>query len=147
MRSQHLKRPGKPEETADVEERLARMHAEMKAVPQESQYSPLPDDSKREAVFVELSLGNRTQRPFGNREVAELAEKLEEGVEIQDVGFYAGSVVIPESTTLMFYGGDAEALFRVLEPIMAREPLCAAATVTTRQTASHREVILPSKLT
>jgi hypothetical protein len=71
---------------------------------------------------------------------------LEDAVEIQNTGLYAGGVIIPESTTLMFYGDDAEALFRMLQPILANEPMCAGARVTIRRIASHREVILPSRL-
>jgi len=142
-----LKRLGKPDEAAGAEERLGRVHAAMKVVPADIQYATTLDDSKQEAVFVELDVGYRTQKPFSKRDVAGFADKLADAVNIQNAGFYAGNAVIPESTTLLFYGDDAEALFQVLEPILASEAMCAGARVTIRRLTSHREVILPSQLT
>ena len=40
-------------------------------------------------------------------------------------GYYVSQIAVPENTTLIFYGPDAEALFRVMEPSLASEPLSA----------------------
>jgi hypothetical protein len=55
-------------------------------------------------------------------------------------------VTIPESTTLMFYGKDGEAVFCAIEPALASEPMCQGATVTVRQGEKQREVFLPGRV-
>jgi hypothetical protein len=84
--------------------------------------SRVPTDA---AVLVELNVGGWTHNYQGRRDSSRLAQRLSEMVEAQDAGFYAGNVVIAENTTLMFYGTDAEALFRTLEPGLKSEAMCA----------------------
>jgi hypothetical protein len=48
----------------------------------------------------------------------------------------------PENTTLFLYGADAEALFRVVEPVLRDYPLCHGARVTIRQEHQERRVVL-----
>jgi hypothetical protein len=55
-------------------------------------------------------------------------------------------VAIPENTTLIFYGPDAEALFKVLEPSLIDEPICAGARVVIRQGVTNREVVIKRPL-
>jgi len=59
-----------------------------------------------------------------------------------NAGRYTGSVSIPEATTLLFYGPDAEALFRELEPTLRADPLSRNARVTLRQGQTTRELTL-----
>lgn len=141
-----LKRLGRQEEVASAEERLEQVRAAMKAIPQANQDLERLNVSEREAVLVELTFGSRPDGPCPTRESGNLARRLSEALEDEDVGFYAGNVVIPENTTLMFYGLDAETLFRVLEPHLMAEPMCAGARITIRKHDSHREVILPSRV-
>jgi tetratricopeptide (TPR) repeat protein len=141
-----LTRLGRQEEAATAEERLKQVHAAMKAIPQANQDLEKLNVSEREAVLVELTFGSRPDNPFPPRESGNLARLLSEVLEGQDVGFYAGNVVIPENTTLMFYGPDAEALFRALEPHLVGQPACAGARITIRKHDSHREIILSSRV-
>jgi hypothetical protein len=52
-------------------------------------------------------------------------------------------VVIPESTTLWFYGADAEAIFQAMEEFLKDHLICAGATVAIRQCGMMREVVIP----
>jgi hypothetical protein len=69
-----------------------------------------------------------------------------DAAESRNAGFCAGTVTIPESTTLMLYGEDAEALFQAIQPILASERICEGAFVTIRQGKEVREVILPGSV-
>ena len=72
-----------------------------------------------------------------------LGRQIAEAFESQEIGYYGGHVMILETTTFIYYGPDAEAMFRVLEPRLAEEPLCRGARVTIRQGDRRREVLLP----
>jgi hypothetical protein len=98
------------------------------------------------AVFVELNVGIRKRSLDGKHEDVQLGKRLTEVLEVKNVGWYAGQLTIPESTTMIFYGSDAEALFHELEPTLTSEPICAGARITIRQRDGQREVIVPSRL-
>lgn len=141
-----LKRLGREEDAAMAEKRLAAVRATMAAVPQADRDLGTLNYQSQCAVLVE----------FGNRSVVEnsvigpernqLARRLSDALQGQNAGELAGLVVIPESTTLMFYGPDAEELFKVLEPHLIKEPLCSGAKVTIRQGGALREIFLPGLL-
>ena len=142
-----LQRLGRTDELRNAETRLASLHTTMKAVPIVSRdLSPL-DAPLQCAVFVEVNVGSRGRRPDAPREDVELERRLTEVLEGKDVGWCAGRLTIPESTTLIFYGSDAERLFQALEPALTSQPVCAGARITIRQRDSQREVIVPSRLT
>jgi hypothetical protein len=117
----------------------------MKAVPQADRNLSALDRPTQGAVLVELSFGSQMGSQYTKFESVKLAHQLSDTVETQNAGWYGGTVASPESTTLMFYGADAEALFRVLEPSLTSEPMCAGAMVTIRRPEGHREVVLPSR--
>lgn len=99
------------------------------------------------AVFVELNVGIRERSLDGKREDVQLGKRLTEVLEAKSVGWYAGRLTIPESTTMIFYGPDAEILFQAIEPTLTSEPVCAGARIAIRQRDGQREVIVPSRLT
>jgi tetratricopeptide (TPR) repeat protein len=138
-----LTRLGRLDESAIAEKKLESVCAAMNAVPQANRDLSALDGPTQGAVLVELSFGSQPGSPYAKHEPAKLARQLSDAIETRNVGSYGGRVVIPESTTLMFYGADAEALFRVLEPSLTSEPMCAGAKVTIRQGEGHREVVLP----
>lgn len=141
-----LKRLGRPEEAALAGERLQSIRAAVNIVPQVNHGLGTRDAPTQGAVLVELNFGGWRGSADANHEPAKLAQQLSDAIETHNVGLYSGSVVIPESTTLMFHGADAEAIFGVLEPNLMSEPICAGARVTIRQLDGYREVILPSRL-
>jgi tetratricopeptide (TPR) repeat protein len=142
-----LRRLGRADELKSAEARLALVHAAMKSVPTVSRDFSALDGPVQCAVFVELNFGSRGLRPAAVREDVRLERRFAEVLEAKDVGGCAGRLTIPESTTLIFYGSDAERLFQALEPTIASEPICAGARITIRQRDGQREVMVPSRLT
>jgi len=147
-----LQRLGRADELEEAEARLASVHTAMKAVPQVNRDFSALNEPVQCAVFVELTVGIRERSLGGKREDVQLGRRLKEvleakNLEAKDIGWYAGHLTIPESTTMIFYGADAETLFRALEPTLTSEPICAGARITIRQRDGHREMIIPSRLT
>jgi tetratricopeptide (TPR) repeat protein len=142
-----LQRLGRTDELRNAEARLAAVYTAMKAVPTVSRDLSALDTPLQCAVYVELNVGSRGRRPDGPREDVQLERRLTEALEGKDVGWCANRLTIPESTTLIFYGSDAERLFQALEPALTSEAVCAGARITIRQRDSQREVIVPSRLT
>jgi tetratricopeptide (TPR) repeat protein len=142
-----LQRLGRMEELRNAEARLAAVHTAMKAVPMVSRDFSALDAPLQCAVFVELNVGSKGRRLDAEREDVRLERRLDEVLETKDVGWCAGRLTIPESTTLIFYGSDAETLFQALEPTLTSDPVCAGARITIRQQHRQREVLVPSRLT
>lgn len=141
-----LQRLGRADELKDAEARLGSVQTAMKAVPMVSRDLTALDAPTQCAVFVELNVGIRGRSRDGKREDVQLGKRLTEVLEPCNVGWYAGQLAIPESTTMIFYGPDAETLFRALEPTLRSEPICAGARITIRQRDGQREVMVPSRL-
>jgi tetratricopeptide (TPR) repeat protein len=142
-----LQRLGRADELKDAEARLASVQTAMKAVPMVSRDLSALDAPLQCAVFVEVNVGSRGRRPDAEREDVQLERRLTEILEAKDVGWCGGRFTTPESTTLIFYGSDAESLFQALEPTLTSEPMCAGARITIWQHDGQREVIVPSRLT
>lgn len=142
-----LQRLGRTDELRDAEARLSSVHTAMKAVPMVSRDLSALDAPLQCAVFIEVNVGSWGRRPGAEREDVQLERRLTEVLEAKNVGWCAGRFTIPESTTLIFYGPDAERLFQALEPTLTSEPNCAGARITIRQRDGQREVIVPSRLT
>jgi len=98
------------------------------------------------AVRIELGSGSYPGGESGVHGTQKLGYQLMELVKEEQTGSYGGHVVLPESTVLMFYGADAEALLRVMEPTLRSEALCQGARVTIRQGAKRREMMLPGRV-
>jgi tetratricopeptide (TPR) repeat protein len=137
-----LKRLGREDEAAFAQETLASVLATIEAIPQADRDLSEVNAQMEGAVLVELTYSNRPVRPEERKNMSLLAERLSEEVQAQDAGYYSGWVAIPENTTLIFYGPDAETLFKVLEPSLASEPICAGARVVIRQSDMNREVVV-----
>jgi tetratricopeptide (TPR) repeat protein len=142
-----LKRLGRADELKDAEGRLAATRTTMRAVPEVSRDLGALDAPMQNAVFVELNIGILEQRFDTKREDVQLGRRTGEDLEVRNIGCYAGRIATAESTTLLFYGPDAEVLFQALEPMLVSEPICAGARITIRQQDSRREIMLPSRLT
>jgi hypothetical protein len=67
------------------------------------------------------------------RKTNALALKLSEAVDAKKLGYFSAWLTIPENTAIVFYGGDSEALFQALDPIMKGDPIRAGASVVIRQ--------------
>jgi tetratricopeptide (TPR) repeat protein len=137
-----LKRLGRDDEAANVQETLASVRATIEAIPQVDRDMSDVKAPMEGAVLVELSFSNGPVRADERKSRTLLAERLSKKAQARDVGYYSGWVAIPENTTLIFYGPDAEALFKVLEPSLINEPICAGARVVIRQGVTNREVVI-----
>jgi len=139
-----LKRLGRADELRDAEARLVSVRAAVESVPQVNRDLSALDGPMQSAVFVELNVGTQGRLHDAERKDVQLQRELTELLNAEDVGWCAGRLAIPESTTLIFYGSDAEILFRTLEPRLRSEQVCAGARITIRQRETQRELILPS---
>ena len=137
-----LKRLGRTEEAAAAEERLARVHATRNAIrPVDRDLAGLGSPAEG-AVLVEIDCGIRAGMER-NQDAKRLVYDLKAIVEREGVGYAGGLVSIPENTTLMLYGSDAEALYNSIEPMLNSAPVCRGATITIRQGSTHRQVMIP----
>lgn len=148
-----LRRLQRLEAAAAVDARLAATRAAQQAPKTTIDLSGLDrvDLSERTsrssgAVLIELNWSTRPGSRFTAQDAANFAERLSAAAEADDTGFYAGRVSIPESTTLMFYGEDAEALYRALRPVLDDYLIAEGARIAIRQGSQFREVSLPSRV-
>jgi tetratricopeptide (TPR) repeat protein len=141
-----LKRLNREVEAIIAQETLASVRATIQAIPQVDGELSAAKAQMQGAVLVELAFGNRPFHPDDRKNTILLAEKLSKEVQARDIGYYSGWVAIPETTTLVFYGPDAEVLFKVIEPFLKREPICDGARVVIRQGDMNREVVVPHRL-
>jgi hypothetical protein len=65
--------------------------------------------------------------------------------EEEKAGHLSASFSLLGGRALIFYGDDAEILYRVLEPRLLSNSVVAGAMVTIRQRDSKREIILPGQ--
>lgn len=142
-----LRRLGRTDDVKDAEARLASVQTAMKAVPQINRDLTALDGPVQCGVFIELNVDTRSGSLDGKREDVQLGRRLKEVLEASNLGWYAGQLTIPESTTMILYGPDAEILFQAIEPTVRGEPICAGARITIRQRDGQREMIIPSRLT
>jgi hypothetical protein len=138
-----LERLDRRDEASSARDRLKSVRATMTGIgPLDLEFGDLKRPAGA-AVLVELDFGTRPGSMYGKSDAARLELRLSDVLESQGVGYCGGRVWIPESTTLLLYGADAEAMFHAVQPLLLEEPMCAGARVTVRQGDQHREVLLP----
>jgi tetratricopeptide (TPR) repeat protein len=141
-----LKRLGKAEEAILAESRLEAVRTKMKALAEASgNLGAIDDLTSQCALLIELNFDRWADSAQRKQNCAELARRLAIPIEDEGIGSYGGSATIPESTTLIFYGPDAEALFDILEPYLMAEAICSGSRITIRQQDRFREVVLPTR--
>jgi tetratricopeptide (TPR) repeat protein len=138
-----LEKLGRTREAAVAKERLEAVRASMQAI-SSPDIGAIDGTPRYSALLIEVNFGNWNDSGHRKRECSELTSRLAMALEDKGVGFLGGSVTIPESTTLILYGSDAEAMFQTLLPRLSNEPLCSGARITIRREDGFREVILPS---
>jgi hypothetical protein len=87
----------------------------------------------RHAVLVDLDGAGLPDDVYENFDLETLENQLVEALDKSGVGEYDGNEFGPETVTLFLYGPDADALFRVIEPVLTAYPLCSGARVVVRQ--------------
>lgn len=148
-----LRRLQRLEEAAAADARLAATRVAQQTPKTSLDLSGLdrPDLSERTshaagAVLIELNWSTRLGSRFTTEDIANFAERLATAAETDETGFYAGRVSIPESTTLMFYGDYAEALYNCLKPVLDDYLIAEGARIAIRQGTQLREVSLPHRV-
>jgi tetratricopeptide (TPR) repeat protein len=141
-----LKRLGRTEEARVPQERLATVRAAMAGIRAAEYNLSRFEEAAEGAVLIALDFGSRPGKAYNESDSKMLADRLSKIVERNTTGRFGGSVTVPESTTLMFYGRDGEALFRAMEPALTSEPICQGARITVRQDENQREVLLPGRV-
>jgi len=140
-----LRRLGRQEDAQAAEARLAQVEAQRQAIPNVDVDLSSHVSQAKGSVLVELAYGSRPGTRFGAKEIAKLAAELDGAAKGPGAGFCAGTVTIPESTTLMFYGEAADSLYRSMESILTHDRICEGATVTIRQGKEVREIMMPGR--
>jgi tetratricopeptide (TPR) repeat protein len=141
-----LKRLGRMEEARTAQERLASVRVTIAGIRAAEYDLSRFDEVAEDAVLIALDFGSRPGKAYAESDSKQLADRLSKIVERNTTGRFGGSVTVPESTTLMFYGRHGETLFRAMEPALASEPMCQGARVTVRQDEKQREVLLPGRV-
>jgi tetratricopeptide (TPR) repeat protein len=141
-----LKRLGRREDAVLAEGRLAQVSAMKSEIPNVDRDLSLHISEAKGSVLLEIAYGARPGTRYGSKDMARLAVELAEAAKRRHAGFCGGTVTIPESTTLMFYGEDAEALFHAMQPILSNEGICEGAMVTIRQGKEVKELVVPGSV-
>ena len=141
-----LRRLGSAEEANALEQQLAKLHGDLPPVHKHevtlAARAVKPAGDTAGEVLVELDGIHLPESVYRNCDVATLENRLEAILEDGEHGELDGHETGPENTTLFLYGADAEALFRVVEPVLRDYPLCRGARVTIRQDDQERQVVL-----
>ncbi len=141
-----LKRLGRLQEAEAAEDRLGRAKTTKAEAPRANVDLSALTAQADGAVMIELAFGSRPGSRYKMQDAEVLAEQIAGILEEQDAGFYGGRVVIPESTTLWFYGPDGEAIFRAIDQFLKDHLICAGATIAIRQSGKMREVVIPQQV-
>jgi hypothetical protein len=91
-----------------------------------------PVSANEQAVLVYLDGKGLSDEVYKQYDVAGLEDQLVEAIEQAGVGEYDGDEFGPGEVTLFMYGPDAEALYRVVEPVLREYPLSQNARVLIR---------------
>jgi tetratricopeptide (TPR) repeat protein len=138
-----LKRLGKHKDAASAEEILANVQSSLQSIPLRSAGQIADKEPTEGAVLIELTFGSGFTGLEGRPDTRFISERLARDVRSLGVGHYGGCVAIPENTTVILYGRDAEVLFKAVEPSLWDDPICAGARVIIRQGDVHREIAVP----
>jgi tetratricopeptide (TPR) repeat protein len=139
-----LQRLGRLAEAEDARRRLESVRSTMCAVESVALHADGLKPEAEGAVLIELD--SYAGGVYGKNDLIKLGRKLSDFLKADRSGYYGGSVVIPETTTFLCYGPNAEALFGAVEPILQEERMCERAKITVRQGGQHREVLLPGRV-
>jgi len=96
------------------------------------------------ALLVELEDGLRCKSTGEN--IAKLGSCLHEILREQSLGDWQGLIRLPECSTLIYYGPNAQAMYRAIEPTLLGDSQFEGALITIRQGSQQREVSLPRRM-
>jgi tetratricopeptide (TPR) repeat protein len=142
-----LTRLFRTEEARAVEEKIASARqraAEIASVSQAaSQAGDAPVNLTEGALLIELDGGLRDKS--NDSELEKQAYSFAKILEEKNLGHWRGFIRIPESTTLCYYGPEAEAMYAALEPALLGDARFDGALINVRQDTKQRAIALPRR--
>jgi tetratricopeptide (TPR) repeat protein len=139
-----LKRLGRTEDAAETEARMAIAREAMKSFScADVDVSTLTAEPAG-AVLIELAFGPRPGGRYGTRDAEAALEQIFAIPSVAKLGESGGRVATPESTTLIFYGENAQAMFEAMEQFLSDHLIFAGAVVSIRQGKNVRQVVIPA---
>lgn len=136
-----LARLNQAEAAGAVEARIKSVRATAAEIPTISQDGSGLSEVAEGALIIEVDGGLRNDSTNGG--IVKLGICLDEILKEQELGSWQGMVHIPESSTLIFYGSSAQAMYDAIEPTMRDDVRFKGALVTVRQGTEQREVMMP----
>lgn len=137
-----LTRLNRADEAREVRERIQSVQKRMGETPIPSHNGVAERASNKNALLIEMDGG---MREANYREIATVGVRLSEILEERKLGDWHSLIRVPECSTLIFYGPDADAMFAAVEPDLRTDLRFAGATVTIRQGAQQRQVLMPHR--
>jgi tetratricopeptide (TPR) repeat protein len=139
-----LTRLNRTDEARAVDERIKSVRKTAAEIPSISHDGDAPVELTEGALLIELDGGMRSES--GEEEIAKLGSCLHEILKEQNLGDWQGLIRIPECSTLIYYGPNAQAMYNALEPTLRGDSRFDGALITIRQHTQQREVILPHRM-
>jgi len=84
-----------------------------------------PEAAEEQDLLVVLRLSNRQMGTAQERmDIEAFADRLDAAIREAEVGEYDGDEIGGGECILFFCGPDVDAMLRVLQPLLKREPMC-----------------------
>jgi hypothetical protein len=75
-----------------------------------------------------------------------LGSSLNAVLEDKGLGHWEGFIRVPECSTLIYYGADAQAMYKAIEDALYGDSRFRGALVTIRQGREQRELVVPGRI-
>ena len=137
----HLSRT---EEVRVIEERIETIRITAAQIPSISHDDETPVELTEGALLIELDGGLRGGSTVSD--IAQLGIILSEVLKEQNLGHWQGLIQIPECSTLLYYGSNAEQMYDAIEPTLRSDSRFEGAVIAIRQRSQQREVIVPRRI-
>ena len=132
------------DEARIAEERIQAVRKTVAEIPSVSQDGEAPVERTEGALLIELDGGLRGDSTVSD--IAALGFSLGDVLKEQNLGHWQGLIRIPECSTLLYYGSNAEQMFGAIEPTLRSDSRFEGAVITIRQRGRQREVILRRRM-
>jgi tetratricopeptide (TPR) repeat protein len=139
-----LTRLNRTDEAHAVEERIKSVRKTAAEVPSVSHDGEAPVELTEGALLIELDVGMHSEST--ETDFAKLGSCLHEILKEQHLGDWQEFIRIPECSTLIYYGSNAEAMYAAIEPTLRGDSGFEGALITIRQRTQKREVMLPRRM-
>ncbi len=139
-----LRRLSQTGEAHAIEEKVKALRQKAAEIPGLRHDPDAPVEISDGALLVEVNAGMRSGT--SDTEISALGSSLDEILQDANLGRWHGLVRIPESSTLIYYGPNGEAMYQAIEITLREDSRCQGALVTIRQGTDHRQILVPCAL-